>query len=465
MEKYDIGLIGLGVMGRNFILNMAEKGFSAIGYDLDKEKVKILEKDSGKLNVKGVNSLDEFLDNLQKPRKVMLLVPAGAVEGVLDDLIPVLEEGDLIIDGGNSHPSDTEKRIARASEKKLKYLGVGISGGSDGARHGPSMMPGGDPEAWKLVQDIFEAAAAKVKGEPCVTYLGKSSAGHFVKMVHNGIEYGIMEMLAEVYDLCKRGLKMNNEELHAMFANWNDGKLSSFLVEITAHIFTRKDEEKPGYLIDHIKDTAKQKGTGKWTSQLAMDLQVPVPTIDMAVSMRHLSAYKQDRKDASDRFPGPASIIKEDKDNFIPKLENAIYFGMVVTFAQGMEMLRVASDEKDFGLNLADVAKIWRGGCIIRAGLLEDLMQIFSENPKLNNLLLADSLQPDLNRYENDTRFILTHALKAGIPVPSLMVSLEYFDAYRSERLPDNLIQAQRDYFGSHTYERVDEDGVFHTDW
>jgi 6-phosphogluconate dehydrogenase len=284
-------------------------------------------------------------------------------------------------------------------------------------------------------------------------------------MVHNGIEYGIMEMLAEVYDLCKRGLKMNNEELHAMFANWNDGKLSSFLVEITAHIFTRKDEEKPGYLIDHIKDTAKQKGTGKWTSQLAMDLQVPVPTIDMAVSMRHLSAYKSDRKNASDRFPGPACIIKEDKDNFIPKLENAIYFGMVVTFAQGMEMLRVASDEKDFGLNLADVAKIWRGGCIIRAGLLENIMQIFSDNPKLSNLLLADSLQPDLNRYENDTRFILTHALKAGIPVPSLMVSLEYFDAYRSERLPDNLIQAQRDYFGSHTYERVDEDGVFHTDW
>ena len=465
MNKFDFGLIGLGVMGRNFIMNVSEKGFSSLGYDLDKEKVNILNKDAEHLKVKGVNSLDEFISGLNVPRKVMLLVPAGVVDAVIKELTPILDSGDLIIDGGNSHPWDTEKRMKAAEEKGLKYLGVGVSGGAEGARRGPSMMPGGSRESYNLIKEIFEAAAAKVDNEPCVTYLGKQSAGHFVKMVHNGIEYGIMQLISEVYDIMKRGLAMSNEEMHSVFKTWNNGKLESFLVKITTEILVKKDDKEDGYLVDHILDMARQKGTGKWTSQVAMDLQVPVPSIDIAVAMRHMSAFKKEREEGKEVLIGPENKINERKEVVIEKLENALYFSMLVTYAQGMEMLRVASAEKEFDLHLNDVARIWRGGCIIRAALLNDLLKTFKKNPSLENILLDPELAGTADRNEPDTRSVINYASEAGIPVPGLMSALGYFDAYRSGWLPDNLIQAQRDYFGSHTYERVDRDGVFHTEW
>ena len=465
MDKFDFGLIGLGVMGRNFILNVAEKGFSALGYDLDIDKVTILNKDGGHLKVKGVNSLDEFISGLKTPRKVMLLVPAGVVDDVINELTPVLDSGDLIIDGGNSHPWDTEKRMKAAEDKGLRYLGMGVSGGAEGARRGPSMMPGGNRESYGIIKDIFEAAAAKVNNEPCITYLGNRSAGHFVKMVHNGIEYGIMQLISEVYDIMKRGLAMDNEEMHSVFKAWNNEKLESFLVKITSDILVKKDDKEEGYLVDHILDMARQKGTGKWTSQVAMDLQVPVPSIDIAVAMRHLSAFKKERKEGEEILIGPENKIKEKKEAVIEKLENALYFSMLVTYAQGMELLRIASVEKKFDLHLNDVARIWRGGCIIRADLLNNLLKAFKNDPSAENVLLDQELAEIADRNEPDTRSVILYAAEAGIPVPGLMSAIGYFDAYRSSWLPDNLIQAQRDYFGSHTYERVDRDGVFHTEW
>lgn len=465
MKKYDFGLIGLGVMGRNFILNIAKNGHSALGYDLDEKKVDALDKEAEEFEVKGVPSLKEFISNLAKPRKVMLLVPAGVVDKALDDLLPLLEKDDLVIDGGNSHPNDTERREKEITEKGIRYLGVGISGGAEGARHGPSMMPGGKQESYNLVNDIFTDAAAKVKGDACVTWLGKGSAGHFVKMVHNGIEYGIMQLISEVYDFMKQGLEMGNTEMQTTFETWRNGPLASYLVEITANILGKKDKEEGGYLIDHILDSAKQKGTGKWTSQLAMDLQVPVPTIDIAVSMRHLSAFKDERETADSVLKGPKIQIDEDKAMFIKKLENALFIGMMITYVQGFEFLRIASKEKKFGLNLSDVARIWRGGCIIRSEMLNAFMNAFKKYPEIPNLLFDNQLSSSADLNQLDLRKVIIQAADSGIPVPGLMSALGYFDAFRSERMAANLIQAQRDYFGSHTYEKEGEEGVFHTDW
>ncbi|MGB6066606.1 MAG: NADP-dependent phosphogluconate dehydrogenase [Desulfomonilaceae bacterium] len=462
----DIGMVGLGVMGRNLALNMADNGFAVAGYNRHLDKVALLEQEAEGRTVVGAKSEEELIKAVRKPRAIMMMVPAGsAVDQVIRDLLPFLEPGDLIVDGGNSHYKDTDVRGAALADKGINFLGVGISGGEKGARFGPSMMPGGKREAYERVRSIFEAAAAKVDGDPCVTYLGPGSAGHYVKVVHNGIEYGLMQLISETYHLMKRLVGLDDEELHDVFYEWNQGELECFLLEITHQIFSYKDEKTGRRLIDEILDEAKQKGTGKWTSQDAMDLQVPVPTIDMAVSMRDLSMYKDERETASKQLSGPISRFDRDKKAFIQQLRNALYIGMIATYSQGMALLKTASQAYDYGLNLPEVARIWRGGCIIRARLLEDIRLALKSQPNLPNLMLDPKLSKVIVQRQEDLRHVARIAMESGIPAPGLMASLAYFDGYRSAWLPANLIQAQRDYFGSHTYERIDEKGVFHTQW
>lgn len=465
-SKYDLGMIGLGVMGRNLVLNMADHKFSVVGFDKDMKKVDALEKEAGERDVKGARSLQEFISSLNKPRAVMMLVPAGApVDSVIKEVLPHLEAGDLIIDGGNSHYVDTNRHEKELSPKGIHFLGVGISGGEKGARFGPSMMPGGAKEAYATVKPIFEAVAAKVNGDPCVTYLGPGSAGHYVKSVHNGIEYALIELISETYNIFKRGLGLSNDELHQIYKKWNEGLLESFLIEITEKIFLQPADDAKGRLIDLIKDQAKQKGTGKWTSQDAMELQVPVPLIDLAVDMRDMTGYKKERVNAAKILKGPDAKLSEDKEKLIGKMESALYFAMITAYAQGMALLRKASDEYKYNLDPEAIARIWRGGCIIRARLLEDIRQAFTRKADLPNLMVDQNFAGDLNKRQDDVRSIIQLAVKAGIPVPGFMAALSYFDSYRSEWLPANLIQAQRDFFGSHTYERIDKEGVFHTEW
>lgn len=465
--QYDFGMIGLGVMGRNFLLNIADHGFSVAGYDLDPEKAKALESEGKNQSVKGFNTLEDFISSLASPKKIMLLVPAGdPVDAVIKALLPYLQTGDLIIDGGNSFFADTDRRTRDLAEKNILFLGIGVSGGEKGARFGPSLMPGGNKEAYEIVRPILEAAAAKVQDEPCVAFLGAGSAGHYVKMVHNGIEYGLMQLIAEAYDLMKRGMNLSNQEIHEVFTNWNEGELQSFLIEITADIFKQPDMEGgEGFLVDKILDKAKQKGTGKWTSQSAMDLGVPIPTIDVAVSMRFISALKEERKKASSALVSENGEISDDRKLIVGEIRNALHFATIITYAQGLAMLREASREYNFGIDLAEVAKIWRGGCIIRAKLLEDIMVAFRHQPALPNLMMDDHLAKVLLQQHLDAVEVVKISLQQGIPVPGLASAITYFDAYRSERLPSNLTQAQRDYFGAHTYERVDKEGTFHTEW
>ena len=382
---------------------------------------------------------------------------------MINDLLPHLDEGDLIIDAGNSYFKDTDVRASDLAKKGIRFLGVGVSGGEEGARHGPSIMPGGPKEAYERVRPIFEAAAAKVSGDPCVTWLGPGSAGHFVKMVHNGIEYGVMQLLAENYDVMKRGLGLNNDEVHDVFKAWNDGELNAYLVEISIDIFSKQDEKTGKRLIDEILDVAKQKGTGMWISQSAMELQVPIPTIDLAVAMRDLSA--KEREQASAMYQQCKSEFMIDHDAFLTQLGHAFYAAMIITYAQGMALLAVASDKYKYHLDLEAVARIWRGGCIIRATLLEDICAAFRVKRDLPNLLLDSNLSRKVMEHQADLRQVVSQAAESGIPAPGLMVSLGYLDAYRSAWLPDNLIQAQRDYFGAHTYERIDAKGTFHTIW
>ncbi len=464
--KQHIGMIGLGVMGRNFLLNLADHGFSAAGYDKDAGKVKALREEGKAKAVKGAESVEEFLGLLERPRAVMLLVPAGGiVDSVIDELVPRLEKGDLLIDGGNSRFTDTDRRAEALAAKQLGFLGVGISGGEKGARFGPSMMPGGPRDVYERVREMFEAASAQVADEPCVTWLGPHSAGHYVKMVHNGIEYGLIQLLAESYDLMKRGLGLDNDELHGVYADWNEGELAGYLMEITADIFLQADDRADGRLIDAIKDQAKQKGTGKWTSQDAMDLQVPVPTIDAAVAWRDLSAFKEERVQAGETMRGPAAEFDGDRKAFLASLREAMYAAVIATFAQGLAQLRVASTAYGYDLDLEAVARIWRGGCIIRAALLEDIRSAMKGRPDLPNLLLDPRFQEELAGRTPGLREVVRTAAEIGVPVPGLMASLAYLDGYRSAWSPANLIQAQRDYFGSHTYERVDAEGAFHTRW
>ena len=462
----DIGMVGLGVMGRNLLLNMADHGFTVAGYDTDKEKVDSLHKESKGQHVYGANSVEEFLTLLKKPRAIMLLVPAGkAVDSVINEFLPHLQSGDLIIDAGNSHFTDTNLRALNLQKKGIQFLGVGVSGGEEGARHGPSIMPGGTKKAYEQVRPILEAVAAKVDGDPCVTYLGTGSVGHYVKMVHNGIEYGIMQLIAETYDLMKRGLALNDNQLHEIYQTWNDSELNSYLIEITSHIFAKLDEKTGKHLIDEILAVAKQNGTGMWTSQSAMELQIPVPTIDLAVSMRDLSVFVKERKLANDLYKRPIQVIKVDQQIFLKQLQGAFFTGMLTVYAQGMALLKVASEQYAYDLDLEAVARIWRGGCIIRAKLLEDICAAFRLNKKLPNLLLDPSLSQKIMAHQEDLRQIVCQASNIGISIPTLMVTLSYLDAYRSSWQPANLIQAQRDYFGAHSYERIDAKGTFHTEW
>jgi len=465
-QQCEIGMVGLGVMGRNFLLNMADHRFSVAGYDKDPAKVEALRQESKERDVRRAADIKEFLTLLRRPRAVMMLVPAGApVDSVIKDLLPHLDKGDLIIDAGNSYFKDTDLRARALAEKGIQFLGVGVSGGEEGARHGPSIMPGGPKEAYERVRPILEAAAAKVNGDPCVIWLGPGSAGHFVKMVHNGIEYGIMQLLAETYDLMKRGLGMSDDEAHEVYASWNKGELNGYLLEITSHLFSKKDEKTGQRLIDEILNVARQTGTGMWTSQSAMELQVPTPTIDLAVAMRDMSALAKEREQAGAIYQRSVRRCKGSRDAFLTQLARALFAGMITTYAQGMALLAVASDKYKYGLDLEAVARIWRGGCIIRAAVLEDVCAAFRAKRNLPNLLLDPDLSHMVMEHEEDLRQMVIRAAESGVPAPALMVSLGYLDAYRSAWQPANLIQAQRDYFGSHTYERIDAKGTFHTEW
>jgi 6-phosphogluconate dehydrogenase len=466
-KKCDIGLIGLGVMGRNFAKNMADHDFSVAGYDRDKEKNQALMSEKTKQQeIRAAHDLKEFIGLLSRPRSVMLLVPAGdPVDAVIDELLLYLEPGDLIIDSGNSRFTDTNRRIRSMEDKGFQYLGMGMSGGESGARRGPSLMPGGTRKGYERIAKILEASAARVDNDPCVAYLGPGSSGHYVKMVHNGIEYAVMQLISETYDLMKQGLQMKPEELNAVFDRMNQEELNSYLIEITADIFLQKDEKTGKPLIDVILDEAKQKGTGEWTAWDALDLQVPTFNIDIAVMMRDMSGYKTLREKASQALKGPKPLFEGEKDAMVRRIKNALYAAVIIAYAQGMALLGQASERYEYGLNLETVARIWRGGCIIRASLLEAIRFAYQSNPQLENMLLDDQLGRAVVDREEDLRYIVCTGSAMGLPIPGLMMALSYFDALRSSRLPANLIMAQRDYFGAHTYARVDAEGTFHTKW
>ncbi|MGB7911394.1 MAG: NADP-dependent phosphogluconate dehydrogenase [Desulfobaccales bacterium] len=463
----EIGILGLGTMGRNLVLNFADHGFSVAVYNRTAEKTReFMAREVGSRDIRPAYELQEFAGLLRQPRALITMISAGEpVDIVIRELLPVLAPGDLLVDGGNSHFTDTNRRSRFLGAKGILFMGLGISGGEAGARLGPSLMPGGPSEAYARVEPVLEAAAARVNGEPCVAYLGEGSAGHYVKMVHNGIEYGLMELLAESYDLMKRGLGLGPEELHDIYAAWNEEELNSFLVEITARIFLKKDGQTGKPLIDLIRDEAKQKGTGMWTSWEAMDLQVATPNIDIAVVMRDLSGYRKQRTAMDQAMAGPKPAFAGDRGRFVAKLKNALYAGMIVVYAQGLALLKRASGIYAYGLELETVARIWRGGCIIRAALLEDIRAAFQERADLDNLLLDARLGKQFLARQWDLREIVGAAADLGLPAPGLMMSLAYFDAFRSARLPANLTQAQRDYFGAHTFERLDAPGIFHVDW
>jgi 6-phosphogluconate dehydrogenase len=463
----EVGVVGLGVMGRNLSYNMAEHGYSVAGHDRDAWKVEQFVESAGcGQSVQASGNIKEFTGLIRRPRAVILLVPAGdAVDGVIQDLLAHLEPGDLIIDSGNSRYADTDRRERALAEKGLLFMGMGISGGERGARYGASLMPGGPRKAYERVRPILEAVAARVDGEPCVTYLGPGSAGHYVKMVHNGIEYGIMELIAETYDVMKRGLNLNANELQCVYQGWQEGELNSYLVEITARIFARRDEKSGRPLVDMILDRAMQKGTGEWTASDALELEVPTPTIDLAVAMRNLSGRKSQREAASRALDDHPAVIFGDRQGLVDRLGRALYSGMILTYAQGMALLGEASRAHGYGLNLGEVVRVWQGGCIIRADVLRQIRAAYQAAPKLVNLLLDPYLGQEVLHRREDLRQVVCTAGEMGLPVPGFAVSLAYFDAYRSSWLPANLIQAERDFFGSHTYERVDRPGVFHTDW
>lgn len=466
-QQFDFGMIGLGVMGRNLLLNMADHGFKVIGFDKDEQKTTAFEKAaSSGTTVKGVSNLKAMTDGLSLPRRIMMLVPAGKpVDDVIESLLPLVQPGDIIIDGGNSHYTDTLRRVQYLSEKGIHFMGVGVSGGEQGARTGPSIMPGGDQEAYPHVQPMLEAISAKFKGEPCVAHLGKGAAGHYVKMVHNGIEYAIMQLISEAYDLLHRGAGLSNEELHQTFDSWNKGELQSFLVEITAAIFTQKDDKTPNFLVDMILDKAGAKGTGKWTSQDAMDIGVPIPTIDMAVTMRNISALKTERTNAAALFDKTATAITTDKATFVKQVHDALFFGVLISYTQGLAMLHRASTELDMQIPMPNVVRVWRAGCIIRSTLLDLFTKIYDQNPQLENLLLDKQIAEMLKAKEAGMRAVAASAVTNRFAAGALLNALTYFDAYTSAQLPINLLQAQRDFFGAHTYQRVDEPGSFHTEW
>ena len=470
MEKSDIGLIGLAVMGENLVLNMESKGFRVSVYNRTVEKVDKFVQGRGKdKNIFGARSLEEFVSSLKSPRKVFLMVKAGqAVDDFIEKLIPVLDPGDVIIDGGNTHFPDTARRTAYVESKGLLYIGTGVSGGEEGALKGPSMMPGGSPAAWPLVKPIFQGICAKVEnGQPCCDWVGEGGAGHFVKMVHNGIEYGDIQLICECYHIMKELLGMSNEEMHETFAEWNKGDLDSYLVEITRDILAKKDEDGK-YVLDYILDTAGQKGTGKWTAISALDAGVPLTLIGESVFARCLSAQKEERVAASKILQGPAPAkFSGDRKAFLEDLRKALFAAKVVSYAQGYALMKAAAKEYGWNLNYGGIALMWRGGCIIRSVFLGKIKEAFDNNPDIANILLDPYFSGKLAEAQSGWRNVLAQAIVNGVPAPCLSAALEYYDGYRCERLPANLLQAQRDFFGAHTYERTDmpRGQFFHTNW
>ncbi|MEC1926082.1 NADP-dependent phosphogluconate dehydrogenase [Bacillus velezensis] len=467
MSKQQIGVIGLAVMGKNLALNIESRGFSVSVYNRSSSKTEeFLEEAKGK-NVVGTYSIEEFVQSLETPRKILLMVKAGtATDATIQSLLPQLEKDDILIDGGNTYYKDTQRRNKELAESGIHFIGTGVSGGEEGALKGPSIMPGGQKEAHELVKPILEAISAKVDGEACTTYIGPDGAGHYVKMVHNGIEYGDMQLISESYFILKQVLGLSAEELHEVFAEWNKGELDSYLIEITADIFTKKDEETGKPLVDVILDKAGQKGTGKWTSQSALDLGVPLPIITESVFARFISAMKEERVKASGLLSGPdVKPVTENKEELIEAVRKALFMSKICSYAQGFAQMKAASEEYNWDLKYGEIAMIFRGGCIIRAAFLQKIKDAYDREPELDNLLLDSYFKNIAESYQGALRQVISLAVAQGVPVPSFSSALAYYDSYRTAVLPANLIQAQRDYFGAHTYERTDKEGIFHTEW
>jgi 6-phosphogluconate dehydrogenase len=464
----SFGVIGLAVMGENLALNIERNGFSVAVYNRSREKTDAFMKNraTGK-NIVATYTLQEFVAALEKPRRILLMVQAGKpVDAVIEQLMPLLDPEDMIIDGGNSLYDDTERRVKEVEAAGFNYIGMGVSGGEEGALNGPSLMPGGSKAAYDAIEPIVTTIAAQVDDGPCVTYIGKGGSGHFVKMVHNGIEYGDMQLIAEAYDLLKNALGLQQQELHAIFDQWNKTEeLDSFLIEITADIFTKDDPETGKPLVELIVDKAGQKGTGRWTVMSALEVGVSIPTITAAVNARIMSAIKEERIIAADQLTGPTASFDGDKKAFVDKIRDALYCSKICSYAQGMDLLSKASVLNGYDLNLGETARIWKGGCIIRAAFLNKIKAAYDENHHLPNLLLAPEFKQTILDRQGAWREVIATAATLGIPVPAFSASLDYFDSYRRDRLPQNLTQAQRDYFGAHTYERLDKPGSFHTDW
>lgn len=469
MAQADIGLIGLAVMGQNLALNIDEKGYSIAVFNRTTSKVDDFLKGAGKdSKITGTHTIQELVKSLKRPRRIIMMVKAGsAVDQLIDELLPYLEPGDILIDGGNSLFTDTNRRTKDLEAKGILFVGAGISGGEEGARHGPSIMPGGNPKAWPHIKEIFQAIAAKVDtGEPCCDWVGDEGAGHYVKMVHNGIEYGDIQLICEAYQLLKQGVRLNNDQLSHVFGTWNEKELDSYLIEITSHVFRQKDEDGKA-VVDNILDVAGQKGTGKWTAINALDLGMPLTLIGEAVFARNLSSLKDERVQASKLLKGPQDSYKGDSNEFIDHVRNALYASKIISYAQGFMLMHQAAEEYKWNLNYGAVALLWRGGCIIRSRFLGKIKDAYTKNPKLQNLLLDDYFANEIASCQSGWRNAIASAVQIGVPTPCFSSALSFYDGYRCARLPANLLQALRDYFGAHTYERIDRPrGEFHhTDW
>ncbi len=469
MEKYNIGLIGLAVMGQNLVLNMSDHGYRVAVFNRTTSKVDDFIKGPAKgREILGAHTIEELVNSLEKPRRVMLMVKAGApVDATIEKLLPFLEDGDIIIDGGNSNYEDTIRRTADLESKGFQFIGTGVSGGEEGARFGPSIMPGGSPQAWPHVKEIFQSIAAKVDGDvPCCDWVGSNGAGHYVKMVHNGIEYGDMQLISETYHIMKDLLDLDNQEMHQVFSTWNNGKLDSYLIEITRDILGFQDENGE-YTIDQILDSAGQKGTGKWTAVSSLEMGIPLTLISEAVNSRFLSSLKDERENASKILAGPGFSFEDDQKEFIHDIHDALYASKIISYTQGYMLMKSAASEYDWDLNYGGIALLWRGGCIIRSAFLGEINQAYDKNPQLANLLLDDYFKAEIDQAQAGWRRVIAKAVEAGIPTPAMSSALAFYDGYRSERLPANLLQAQRDFFGAHTYERLDKPRgeFFHTDW
>ncbi|WP_201711160.1 NADP-dependent phosphogluconate dehydrogenase [Dolosigranulum pigrum] len=469
MSKQQIGVVGMAVMGKNLALNIESRGYSVAIYNRSDYRVREAIEENPDKNLHPTYEIEEFVNSLETPRRILLMVKAGvATDKTIAALLPHLDEGDILIDGGNTNYKETMRRSEQLAESGINFIGTGVSGGEEGALNGPSIMPGGQKEAYDLVAPILEEIAAKAPedGEPCVTYIGPNGAGHYVKMVHNGIEYGDMQLIAEAYQIMKDVLNMDNDEIASTFKAWNEGELDSFLIELTADALTKRDPETGKHMVDVILDRAGNKGTGKWTSESALDLGHPLPLITEAVFARYISAFKEERIEASKVLPVPnVGEFTGDKDKLLEKIRQALYFSKIMSYAQGFAQMRTASDVYDWNLQYGEIAKIFRAGCIIRARFLQKITEAYENNPELKNLVLDDYFKDIAYKYQAAVRDVVGLATQAGVPIPAFSSAIAYYDSYRSERLSANIIQAQRDYFGAHTYERVDKPGHFHFDW